>query len=424
MSDGLPSRRVALALIAHVLEDRRPLDEMFERRAFRDLPDRERAFARQLAGTVLRRLGQIDDALKRCLDRPLKGRALRVRGVLRLAAAELLFLETAAHAAVNSAVSLVHPPAYRGLANAVLRRIDREREALLAAQDAERLNCPAWLWRRWCQAYGEATTRAILEAQLAPPALDLTPRDDAAAWARRLDARLLPTGSLRGPVGDVTGLPGFRQGAWWVQDAAAALPARLLGPLEGRRALDLCAAPGGKTLQLAAAGARVTAVDQSQSRLSRLRDNLARTGLEATLVAADAGDWRPDAPFEAVLLDAPCTATGTIRRHPDIARLKTPDDVAAMAVLQRRLLGAAAGMLAPGGRLVFCTCSLEPEEGAAQADWARSNLPLDPDPIDPAEIGGDADWRTKDGDLRTLPAHWPGLGGLDGFFVARFRARS
>lgn len=420
MKNGLASRRAALRLIDHVLNDRRPLDDLLDRPPLSRLSDRDRAFARLLAATVLRRLGELDRALTACLDRPLKGRALRAQGPLRLAAAELIFLDAPPHAAVDSAVSLVNPPAYRGLVNAVLRRLHRERPDRQSDVDAARVNCPTWLWRSWSEAYGEDRARAIARVHLGPASLDLTVRADPGAWAPRLDAECLPTGSLRRAPGEVGRLPGFAQGAWWVQDAAAALPARLLGPVEGLAVADLCAAPGGKTLQLAAAGAQVTAVDQSESRLARLRDNLERTGLTAALVAADIAGWQPGRRFDAVLLDAPCSATGTIRRHPDILRLKRPADIRAMADLQRRLLRAACDLLRPGGLMVFCTCSLQPEEGEQQAAWAAEHLPLRVRPIDSAEIGGETAWQTEGGALRTLPSDWPERGGLDGFFMARF----
>src|SRR5579875_1843740 len=239
--------------------------------------------------------------------------------------------------------------------------------------------------------------------------------------AARLDAELLPTGGLRRPAaGEVRGLPGFADGAWWVQDAAAALPARLLGEIGSRHVLDLCAAPGGKTAQLAAAGANVTAIDRSPGRLRRVGENLARLGLSARLLAADAGFWRPESPADAVLLDAPCTATGTIRRHPDVARLKTPADVLRMASEQARLLRAAIEMVKPGGIIVFTTCSLELAEGPAQiAALLAAGAPIRRRPIAAAEIGGLAEFVTAEGDLRTLPSHWPERGGIDGFYAAR-----
>ena len=424
---GEAARAAALGLLEAVLGRRQPLDEAIRRELRQGgrlpaLEARDRAFARLLTATALRRLGQIDDALSRCLDRPLKGGARRVESILRLAAAQLLFLETAPHAAVDAAVRQAgRAPAFAKLVNAVLRRLAREGADLVAAQDAARLNCPDWLWRSWSEAYGETTTRAVVTQLLSEPALDLTVKTAPEQWAGRLDAVVLPTGSLRLAVGGaVESFPGYRQGAWWVQDTAAALPARLLGQVRGRQVLDLAAAPGGKTLQLAAAGARVTAVDLSASRLELVRQNLQRTGLEAELIRADIKAWRPPAPFELILLDMPCTATGTIRRHPDIWRLKNAADVVEMAALQRRLVEAALDMLAPGGRLVFGTCSLQPAEGEGLAAAVLAeHAVIRRQPILPAEIGGLAELINGEGDLRTMPCHLAGQGGLDGFFACR-----
>jgi 16S rRNA (cytosine967-C5)-methyltransferase len=425
---GISARAIALDLLQAVLEQHRPLDEALERHhALRALEPRDRGFARLLAATVLRRLGQIDHVLDRCLEKPLPRRAAGVQQLLRLGIAQLLFLGTPAHAAVDTTVALIAgrggEAGYKGLANAVLRRIDRERDALLAEASGAALNTPPWLWQSWRDSYGADTAAAIAAAHLQEAPLDLTVQADAAAWAEQLGARLLPTGTLRLTAeGPVEALPGFADGAWWVQDAAAALPARLLGDIAGRRVIDLCAAPGGKSAQLAAAGAAVTAVDRSEPRLQRLADNLARLRLRATMVAADAAEWRPDKPADAVLVDAPCSATGTIRRHPDVPWLKRPADLAKLTALQDRLLRAATEMTAPGGRLVYCTCSLEPAEGPARiAALLESGAPVELVPIRPEEIGDLAELITPAGELRTLPSHLPELGGLDGFYAARLR---
>ncbi|MGP1395249.1 MAG: RsmB/NOP family class I SAM-dependent RNA methyltransferase [Inquilinaceae bacterium] len=427
---GLAARRAALGLLHAVLASRQPLDDALD--ASSDLaamPARDRAFARLLAATVLRRMGQLDDVVGRTLDRPLKRHAMAVRDVLRLGAAQLLFLATPPHAAVSTAVDLVASVGqdrYGSLVNAVLRRVGREGPAMIAAQDAARLNTPDWLWQSWVGAYGAETAAAIALAHLAEPPLDLTVRGDAAGWAGRLSARLLPTGTLRLDAhGPVTDLPGFAEGAWWVQDAAAALPARLLGPVDRRRVADLCAAPGGKTAQLAAAGARVVAVDRSARRLDRLRRNLDRLGLAAETVVADATRWRPDEPFDAVLVDAPCSATGTMRRHPDVGRLKDPAGLEKLTALQARLLSHAADLVKPGGRLVFCTCSLQPEEGAAQIERLLANRPdFGRDPVAVSEVGGLAEIVTDAGDVRSLPCHAADWGGMDGFAISRLRRAS
>lgn len=420
------SRAVALDILTAVLRRRRPLDETLDGHAgLAALDERDRGFARLLVATTLRRLGQIDDLLGRFLERPLPAKAVAAHDILRLGAAQLVFLGTPAHAAVATAVELAKQcglTAHKNLVNAVMRRIDREGRGIVEAQDAARLNLPSWLWDSWCAAYGEPACRAIAAMQVTEPPLDLSVKGGSGAWAERLGAEVLPTGSLRRAAGGaVPELDGYAEGGWWVQDAAAALPAKLLGDVRRRTVADLCAAPGGKTCQLAAAGATVTAVDRSERRLQRVADNLGRLGLAATLVAADAARWRPSAPVDAVLLDAPCSATGTLRRHPDIAWLKGPADVAKLAELQRALLVAAADMLKPGGRLVYCVCSLQPEEGPQVVERALADgVPLRRLPISPAELGGPAELVGADGDLRTLPCHLAERGGMDGFYAARF----
>jgi 16S rRNA (cytosine967-C5)-methyltransferase len=418
-------RSVVLDLLSAVLADKRLLDEALDATpALSRLEERDRAFARLLVATVLRRLGQLDDVIGRCLDRGLPNKARRARDVLRLGACQLLFLNTPPHAAIATSVDLVKgtPLAgFAGLINAVLRRLDREGRAWVAAQDAARLNTPDWLWQSWLAAYGEEGARAIATAHLSEAPVDITVAGNPADWAERLEAELLPTGSLRRKSGgDIAALPGFAAGNWWVQDMAAALPARLLGEVKGKRVADLCAAPGGKALQLAVMGAQVTAVDRSAKRLVRFQQNLERLKLSAEIVEADAAAWAPAEPFDAVLLDAPCTATGTLRRHPDGMRLKGPGDVAALADQQTALLRAALAMLKPGGTLVYCVCSLEREEGEGQVERLLAAEPsVRRQPIAAAEIGGLAELLTPVGDLRTLPCHLADKGGMDAFFAAR-----
>jgi 16S rRNA (cytosine967-C5)-methyltransferase len=347
-----------------------------------------------------------------------------VHDMLRLGIAQLLFLRTPPHAAVATTVDLAEVRGFlshKGLVNAVLRRLSQEGPELVAQQDAARLNTPDWLWRGWSQAYGEDGARGVALAHLKEAPLDITVRSDPEHWRELLDATLLPTGTLRRSAGGaIMSLPGYAEGAWWVQDAAAAIPAKLFGDIAGRHVVDLCAAPGGKTAQLAASGARVTAIDRSPRRLDRLNSNLARLSLAVESLVADAATWRPPEPVRHVLLDAPCTATGAIRRHPDVPHLKTPDDVARLAAVQERLVGAAAEMLAPGGILVYCTCSLEPQEGPQQiAKLLARGAPIRRKPIDAAEIGGLSECLTSDGDLRTLPSHLAEVDGIDGFFAAR-----
>jgi 16S rRNA (cytosine967-C5)-methyltransferase len=310
---------------------------------------------------------------------------------------------------------------HKGLVNAVLRRLSVEGAARIDQQDVPRLNTPDWLWQSWSRTYGEPIARAIAVSHLREAPLDLTLRNDAEAWCVKLQGILLPTGTLRRAAGgSLVTLPGYNEGAWWVQDAAAALPARLFGVLGGREVVDLCAAPGGKSAQLAAAGARVTAVDRSTRRLERLVANLRRLALPIEAVAADALTWRPAQPVDAVLLDAPCSTTGAIRRHPDVPYLKAPDDVARLAVVQDNLLRAAIDMLRPGGTLIYCTCSLEPEEGPERiAGLLGAGAPVARRAIDPDEIGVRPEWITVEGDLRTLPFHFDEFDGIDGFYCAR-----
>lgn len=418
-----PARQAALAAIEAVLRRRTALDDSFEGQS--DLPQAERAFARRLAAVTLRRLGQIDALIDHCLASPLPAKSVAVRDVLRLGVAQLMFADIPAHAAVDTTVEIARArglPAHLKLVNAVLRRLAREGASLVAAQDAARLNTPKWLWNSWVTAYDEDTARAIADAHLVEPALDFTVKTDRDAWSDALEAAIMPTGTLRRAAGvQVSALPGYDDGAWWIQDLAAALPARLLDDVAGKRVADLCAAPGGKTAQLAAAGAGIIALDRSEPRLRRLKANLARLHLSAEVVTADAAAWRPEQPLDAVLLDAPCSATGTLRRHPDALWLKRPEDVAKLVLVQDRLLDAAIEMVKPGGTLVYCVCSLQPEEGPERirALLARAGERVKLVPVRPDEIGGLAEAITPEGFLRTLPCHLPEDGGMDGFFAAR-----
>jgi 16S rRNA (cytosine967-C5)-methyltransferase len=389
---------------------------------------RDRAFARMLAATVLRRQGELEHVLGAFLDRPLPRSAGRMRPILLAGAAQILCLGTPPHAAVGLAVEAARREPggarFAGLANAVLRRVGAQGKALLAGQDAVRLNIPHWLWRRWSDTYGEADARRIAEASLKEAALDISlkPGADADAWAQRLGGRVLATGSIRlAAHGRIEDLPGYAEGAWWVQGAAAGLIVHAAGRVAGRAVADLCAAPGGKTAGLAAAGARVTAVDDSARRLERLRDNLRRLDLAAEVIVADVTSWAPERTFDAVILDAPCTATGTISRHPDVLRLKAPADVARMARVQHAMLTNAASLVRPGGVLVYSTCSLEPEEGVGQVEGFLQRQPaFRRVPIEAEDIGAEPAW-ISGGDLRTLPFHLGELGGIEGFYAARLQ---
>jgi len=431
---GLAARRVAADLLDGVLRRHRPLDEQLETRpgnaGFLALPERDRALVRRVVATALRRLGTLRTLTGQLLDRGVPKDAPRIETILLTGAAQILWLDVADHAAVDLAVRLAQADHraghYAGLVNAVLRRVAREGRARLADLDSVALDTPPWLLARWRATYGAATAAAIARANGEEPALDLTVRSDPDQWAARLRGRVLPTGSVRTIAhGAISLLPGYAEGAWWVQDAAAALPARLLGDVAGRAVADLCAAPGGKTAQLALAGANVTAVDRSAPRLARLRENLTRLQLDAELVTADATEWS-GGPFDAVLLDAPCSSTGTIRRHPDIPWLKQEADLPGLIAHQRRLLNQAVTLLKPGGTLIYCTCSLEPEEGLGQIKELLAREPgLRRQPIGPDEVPGAGEFVTRAGDLRTLPLHWPAaeprMAGLDGFFAARLQ---
>ncbi len=423
-ASGHASRAAALRLLHVVLGRRVPLDSAIENEAaLRALEPRDRAFARLLLATVLRRLGQIDAALNACLAKPLPRNAETVRNALRLGAAQILFLGTPAHAAVGASVALI-PGRFgrmKGLANAVLRRLAREGAALIAKQDAGALNTPAWLWARWSGFFGEDTCRAIAEAHLNEPPLDLTVRADPEAWAERLGGRVLPTGTVRlTDAGGIAGLAGFDEGLWWIQDAAAALPVKMLGDIAGRTVVDLCAAPGGKTAQLIAAGARAVAVDRSAARLARLRENLARLNLAAECIGADATQWMPPAPADVVVLDAPCSATGIFRRHPDVLHRVRPKAIAALAEAQKAMLARAADWLKPGGTLVYSVCSLEPEEGEAVAEaFLAAHPDFRAEPVPPPELPVEIGLETPRW-MRLLPGAFEAAGGADSFFIARF----
>lgn len=419
------ARKAALALIDGVLRKHRSVDDAFDALTLR-LEPRDRAFARLLVATTLRHFGQIDAVLK---DFVSKKPSDPVMDILRLGAAQLLFLGTPPHAAVATSVAIAKQGygAASGFVNAVLRRVAEKGAALVAAQDALRLNTPEFLWKTWENAYGAATGRAIAQAHLQEPPLDLSLKDQSATaqWAGDLGAEVLPTGSLRlRQAGRVQDLKGFADGAWWVQDAAAALPAKILMRALGPGAhtiIDLCAAPGGKTAQLASAGHRVTAIDIAGARLVYLKENLTRLQLQADVVEADALTWRPDQLVDGVLLDAPCSATGTLRRHPDLPFLKRTIDLAAFAASQRNLLTAAAAMIRPGGFVLYSVCSLQPEERrAVVAAVTGADSSLVHTEISSQAIG-EAQFIDSSGDLGTLPSQWPERGGLDGFYGALLR---
>jgi 16S rRNA (cytosine967-C5)-methyltransferase len=433
---GLAARRIAADILDGVLHKQRTLDEQLDGAAahpgLKTLSDRDRALMRRLVATILRRLGTLGHVLSRLLDRGIPTDAPRAQSALLIGAAQILWMDVPDHAAVDLSVRLVQSDRraakYAGLVNAVLRRCAREGQPLIDEVKSQTLDIPPWLLARWTAQYGESLTRDIALAISHEPSLDITVKSDPEQWASRLHGEILPTGTVRTLLqGSVKMLPGFIEGHWWVQDTAAALPARLFGDIAGKSIADLCAAPGGKTAQLVHAGARVTAVDRSPARMARLRENLTRLSMEAEIVVADAAEWpgaKSGEGFDGILIDAPCTSTGTIRRHPDVAWLRQEVDIAALAALQKRLLQKAITLLRPGGILVYCTCSLEPEEGEqAIAALLGSDSGMRRAPIEAGEVAGLQEILTAEGELRTLPCHLPHtdprLAGLDGFYAAR-----
>ena len=431
---GLAARRIAADILDGVLRRRTALDELLSGKSahpgLAGLAERDRALMRRLVATVLRRLGTLRHLVGGFLDKGFPSDAPRAETILLLGAAQILWLEVPDHAAVDLSVRLAQADRraarYAGLVNAVLRKVTQS--AATKHVDGSTRDTPEWLLKRWKKAYGPDIARAIATANGHEPALDLTVKQDAESWAERLRGRVLPTGTVRTLAhGAISLLPGFSEGAWWVQDAAAALPAQLLGNIQGKSIAELCAAPGGKTAQLALAGAKVSAVDRSPARLNRMRENLARLSLTVETVAADALDWQ-GGPFDGVLLDAPCSATGTIRRHPDIPWLKNEADLPVLTSLQQRLIDRAVELTKPGGTFVYCVCSLEPEEGQNQIETllARDSR-VTRSPISAQEVFGHAEFITTDGDLRTLPQQLPDpdprWAGLDGFYAARLTRR-
>ncbi len=418
------ARLCAISTLVHTLDKRKPMDACWPQdRYFASLSPPDRAFVQLLAKTTMRRLGQIDDILSRFLERPLESSAARIMHVLRLGIVQLVWLDTPPHAAVHSAVEMTKQlklPKYSGLVNAVLKRAAHDAKAIAASQDAEKINTPAWLWKNWEKTYGEATARAIAAQHMQEAPLDITVKSDAQGWAEQFSGTLLPQGSVRvRDARNVTHMKGFATGEWWVQDAAAAIPAKLLGDVAGKRVVDMCAAPGGKTAQLAAAGANVTAVDVSKERIALLKTNMHRLKLQADYVAIDAGKWTPAFTPDAILLDAPCSATGTLRRHPDVAWNRQPDDIARLTQTQHRLLRHALDMLAPGGKLAYAVCSLQPEEGEKQiAALLKERKDAVLVPIETGANSALAECITPRGELRTLPCHMKAHGGMDGFYAA------
>jgi 16S rRNA (cytosine967-C5)-methyltransferase len=407
------------------------LDAVLEREpSFLALDTRDRAFVRMLVATVLRRKGQLDDLIAKASDKKDPPRPESLKWMLYLGITQILFMDVANHAAVDTSVTLAAQcgmEGKKGFVNAILRRMTGEGKGWVARQDAAALNIPGWLYAQWMHDYGAVRAKDIALASLEEAHLDITVKDQDAAkdWALKLATAILPTGSLRRPAGGhVADLPGFEEGAWFVQDASSALPVRLMGEIKDARVLDLCAAPGGKTAQLAAAGAIVTALDRSASRMAVLNDNIKRLGLvdRVNTIIEDGSVWRPKEKFQFVLLDAPCSATGTIRRHPDLLSLKTMKDQEGLMSIQERLLANAANLVESGGVLLYCTCSLQKDEGERQIEtFLEDNADFRRLPVRKEEFGGIDGLVNAEGEVRILPQSLKELGGMDGFFISRLQ---
>jgi 16S rRNA (cytosine967-C5)-methyltransferase len=419
---GLPARRAALAIVSGVLRQRRALD--FQLEGLKGLSQRDAGFARALASQSLRHFGLLDAMLREFMEKPLQPhKAGAAHEILLLGACELLILKVAPHAAVDAANQLaaqdkkaVH---FKPLINAVLRRMSRDGWSVLPKLDAPRLCTPDWLWESWAAQYGADIARLIAQSHQQEAPVDIVLQSGEAPDSEALFGNIR---RLTSP-GRIEELPGFAEGNWWVQDAAATLPVQLLGDVTGKKVIDLCAAPGGKTMQLAARGAQVTAVEIDATRAGRIRENLARTKLSAEIVQSDARDFDGRAPF--VLIDAPCTATGTIRRHPDLPWIKGAADVTVSAAAAYEILEAGAAMAEPGGMVVFAVCSLERMEGEEQiAAFLSAHPEFARVPVMADEVFGHGEWITPDGDLRTLPCNLGDKGGMDGFYAARLKRKT
>ncbi len=432
---GLAARQCATRLLGAVIEKHTSLDGLTDTSnghpQYMALDDRDRSLVRAILGAALRNRGTIEAAISQLIDRPLPENAVALRHLLHVAAAQILYLDLPDRAAVDLAVTAANNDPrnrrFASMVNAVLRRLSREKENFSTGTAG---NVPDWFESSLVAAYGKEKTAAILNIQAKEPPIDLTVKGDQAEWAKLLGGIALPTGSVRlaSVDGALTSLPGFAEGEWWVQDTAASLPAKLFGDIKGKRVADLCAAPGGKTAQLAFAGANVTALDLSRNRLKRLRSNLERLQLTAETVEADLAAYEPTDPFDAILLDAPCSSTGTVRRHPDVPWTKTPEDIAKLAKLQAKLLDHAVTIVRPGGIVVFSNCSLDPLEGETVArDLLAKNPAIELVPVTADEVGGLAELITREGFVRSTPADLahenPALSGMDGFFAARFRRK-
>ncbi|MGE4313266.1 MAG: RsmB/NOP family class I SAM-dependent RNA methyltransferase [Pseudobdellovibrionaceae bacterium] len=435
-ADPMATRRAALQILTTVLDKGQPLDQALENsNAFLSLPEaRDRAFVRMMVTTCLRRMGQIDDLIKRASarpDQPISPPLLQ--HILRLGITQIVFMDVPDHAAVNTTVTLTDENRLsrtKGFVNAMMRNIAGQGRDWTARQDIPRLNTPDWILQTLVKDYDLRTAIDILQCHIQEAPLDMTMRQPSQArdFAEHIDGTVLPNGTVRiaRAQGRIEDMAGYTDGHWWVQDAAASLPAKLFGIVKDALIIDLCAAPGGKTAQLASAGAHVIALDRSARRLARFRENMKRLNLTdlVTTEAADASVWMPNVPADGVLLDAPCTASGTLRKRPDVAWLKTPADLATMVEQQKRLLENAAKLLKPTGCLVYSTCSLFKDEGERQIEnFLKHHKDFARDPINASEIGGLTECISVVGDIRILPYHLKDQGGMDGFYAARLRRK-
>lgn len=428
---AIETREVALQILHTVLDKSQPLDQVFDNsNGFIALKEsRDRGFVKMMVTTTIRRLGQIDDLIKKALSKPNQDISPpKLHHILRLGVCQIVFMDVPNYAAVDSMVTVAERNGLsrqKSFTNAILRKVGREGKTWTTKQDIPRLNTPDWILQHWINDYGIRNAVDIGQAMSSEASLDLTIKDKSEQqfWVGSLEGKLLPTGSVRLQAsGQVNNIAGFHDGAWWVQDAAAAIPATLFGDLNDKNVVDLCAAPGGKTAQLAIQGANVTALDRSARRLVRFNENMERLGVKDNVKteAADAGVWTPSDPFDAILLDAPCTASGTLRKRPDVAWLKKPDDLQAMVNQQKRLLENTVTMLKSGGTLIYCTCSLFMDEGERQIrNFLEAHPEFSRKPITSDELGGLKDIIDENGDVRILPFHLATLGGMDGFYISR-----
>ena len=425
--DGLAARRAAYAILNAIMFKNRTLDEASAAAPGIDgMASRDKAFVRLLVSLVLKRAAELDAVLGQLLNDPISElKPPQLVNIFRLGIAQFAYLQTPPHAAVNTTVELAEAEGiahHKPLVNAIMRRLTREGVEMPDIRDAGRMNTPAWLWDEWMGDYGVETALDIAAANLNEAPVDFFTKSNPKQWAATLEAELLPTGGLRRKTtGFIPDLPGFTQGTWWIQSAAASIPAQMFGDLSSKTVVDLCAAPGGKTAQLASMGAHVIAVDRSAARVKRLEENIERLNLNVETVVSDGAVWLPKEPVDAVLIDAPCTATGTIRHQPDVLWLKGPQDQQKLVALQQRLLQNGAKMLKPGGTLIYCSCSIQKAEGEDQAQWLVQHEPsVSLSRLTKEEFPAIADLLTARGDMRCLPFPWQDIGGMDGFYAARF----